>query len=121
MTSPITSFAARLSEIVQSWQAAEGVIYTKITCEEDIWRAHYVRLTKKGIVKDAGSGGPHHRHTSGIIQDIIDLQNQTRIQIQEVVIFQGDHKMLIWYGDSSRCPQFYRHILEEQTEQEVTS
>ena len=117
MTSPISTFAARLSEIVQSWQAAEGVIYTKITYGEDIWRVHYVHLTKKGVVKDAGYGGLQDRHTSRIIQDIIDLQTQTRIRIQQVVLFQGYHKMLIWYGDSSRCTLFYSHIPEEQAKE----
>lgn len=108
--SPISIFAARLSDTIRSWQAAEGIQYVKITCEEqdpDLMTAHYVVLSRRGTVKDAGSGGAHEYRTARLINDIIELQRETGIRIGQVIISQGGHKLLIWYVDATGRPRYH--------------
>jgi len=108
----ITTFAARLSEIIRGWQSVEGVIYTKILCEEwdpDLMSVHYVILSRRGTVKDAGYGkGKASGYKTGcLINEVIELQQETGIRIGQVVIEQNGHKLLIWYVDSTGRPRYH--------------
>lgn len=108
----ISTFAARLSEIIRGWQSAEGVIYTKILCEEqdlDLMTVHYVILSRRGTVKDAGYGKAGDYKTGRLINDIIELQQETGIRIGQVVISQSGHKLLIWYVDAAGRPRYHPH------------
>lgn len=106
----ITTFAARLSEIIRGWQAAEGVIYTKILCEEqdlDLMTVHYVILSRRGTVKDAGYGRSDEYKTGRLINDINELQRETGIRINQVAISQAGHKLMIWYVDAAGRPRYH--------------
>lgn len=118
---PISTFAASLSEIIRSWQSAEGVIYTQILCEEldpDLMTVHYVILSRRGIVKDAGYGKAGDYKTGRLINDILDLQKESGIRISHVVISQAGNHLLIWYEDRSGRPRYHPYTAPAQGQPE---
>ena len=121
--SRISTYAARLSELIRGWQEAEGIRYVKITCEEqdpELMTAHYVTLSRRGTVKDAGYGGAHDYRTGRLINDILELQQETGIRIGQVVISEGGHKLLIWYEDATGRPRYHPYTAEPKASEEVS-